>query len=95
VTAFALAGVLRRASAGSRHLVWTMTLVGLLVLPMVSFFLPTWQFHVTLPEQASAPWRGQAKAADDRLLLVLEESVRAARNLKRKSATRENLARCL
>jgi hypothetical protein len=45
---------------------------------MVSFFLPTWQFHVTLPEQASAPWRRQAKAADDRLLLVLEESVRAA-----------------
>jgi carboxyl-terminal processing protease len=78
LTAFALTGVLRRASAGSRHLVWTMTLVGLLVLPMVSFFLPTWQFHVTLAEQAAAPRPRQAKAADECLLLVLEESVRAA-----------------
>src|SRR4030095_16517096 len=34
---------LRRASAASRHLIWTLALVGALVLPALSRALPRWQ----------------------------------------------------
>jgi beta-lactamase regulating signal transducer with metallopeptidase domain len=34
---------LRRASAASRHLVWTLALASLLAMPLLSFGLPSWQ----------------------------------------------------
>jgi HEAT repeat protein/beta-lactamase regulating signal transducer with metallopeptidase domain len=45
-----LAGVttvlLRRASAASRHLVWTAALLGTLILPVLSIALPRWQMPI-------------------------------------------------
>ena len=35
--------VMRRASASARHLVWSLSVVGLLLLPVVSAVLPGWQ----------------------------------------------------
>ncbi|MFL6278450.1 MAG: M56 family metallopeptidase [Blastocatellia bacterium] len=42
VVAFAL----RRAAAASRHLVWNLALVGLLLLPLLALALPAWQWSV-------------------------------------------------
>jgi HEAT repeat protein/beta-lactamase regulating signal transducer with metallopeptidase domain len=56
---FLVAGALRRASAGLRHLVWSGGIVALLALPLVSVMLP-WKLPVvatplvTLPEPAPA-----------------------------------------
>jgi beta-lactamase regulating signal transducer with metallopeptidase domain len=52
VFAFAAAGVMRRASAAARHLLWASTLAGLLVLPAVVRFSPAVQ--VTVPMLAPA-----------------------------------------
>ena len=38
--------VLRRAAAASRHLVWSLALASLLVLPLLSVALPAWQWPV-------------------------------------------------
>jgi beta-lactamase regulating signal transducer with metallopeptidase domain len=42
VAAILQAVMSRRASAATRHLVWTLTIVGLLVLPVLSAVLPQW-----------------------------------------------------
>src|SRR6185295_4143375 len=48
--------VLRRASAASRHLVWTLALVSALLLPALSLALPKWQLPiVTLTGQEAPP----------------------------------------
>jgi carboxyl-terminal processing protease len=49
MVAFLLSWAWRGASAGGRHLLWTLTLIGLLAAPAVSWVAPTW--HV-----AEAPW---------------------------------------
>src|SRR5436305_15024844 len=41
-----VAVALRRAAAASRHLVWNLALVGLLLLPLLSLALPAWQWSV-------------------------------------------------
>lgn len=46
VIAVALNFGLRRASAASRHLVWSLALASLLALPVLSFGLPSWQVPV-------------------------------------------------
>jgi beta-lactamase regulating signal transducer with metallopeptidase domain len=38
----------RHGSAATRHLIWTVTVVGLLLLPMLSALLPTWQLPLRL-----------------------------------------------
>jgi beta-lactamase regulating signal transducer with metallopeptidase domain len=43
VTAAAVCFALRRASASLRHLVWTLAIVCILCLPLLSMVLPTWQ----------------------------------------------------
>ncbi len=64
---FAAAGVvsffLRRASAATRHLVWTLALVSALALPALSIALPRWQLNlVTMPALPAAG--SQLPAAD-------------------------------
>ena len=61
VGALAATSLLRRASAGTRHLVWLATLAGVLLLPAVSLWTPVRLAIVprtlvpTLPQFASAP----------------------------------------
>ena len=45
-TAVVATAMLRRASAASRHLVWTCALLAALALPLLSFALPRWQMPV-------------------------------------------------
>ena len=54
----ALALCLRRASAASRHLVWTLTLGAILALPVLALTLPTWNVPISstpAPVTANAP----------------------------------------
>jgi len=44
--AAAVVAVMSRASAASRHFVWTLTIVGLLALPVFTVTLPTWEIAV-------------------------------------------------
>ena len=46
--------VLRRSSAALRHLVWTLSLVGTLLVPLCSWVLPAWQWAV-LPQREPSP----------------------------------------
>jgi len=56
LVALAAAWDLRRACAARRHLLWALTLTGLLALPGLSLLLPSWTFPV------SVPWGAQAKS---------------------------------
>ncbi len=53
--ALLVALVLRRASAALRHLVWTLSLVGTLLVPLCSWVLPAWQWAVLPQRQPSPP----------------------------------------
>jgi HEAT repeat protein/beta-lactamase regulating signal transducer with metallopeptidase domain len=57
LSAAAIASIaLRRGSAAARHMVWTLALAGVLVLPVLSLALPRWQFSiVTLTAEMPAP----------------------------------------
>ena len=50
--AFALGAALRRSSAAARHLLWALTVVALLALPVLALLLPRWQLPL------AAPWAG-------------------------------------
>jgi HEAT repeat protein/beta-lactamase regulating signal transducer with metallopeptidase domain len=71
--------LLRRRSAALRHIIWTLALVGVLVLPMLSMALPHWQLNLVtiesashsvssfqLPASSSYAGENQAAAADHR-----------------------------
>src|SRR6476661_8138865 len=51
LTTFAL----RRGSASARHLVWTLALVGALIVPALSLALPRWQVPVVAIATVEAP----------------------------------------
>ena len=53
LAAIALSFVLRRASAATRHLLWSTSLLALLALPLLAYTLPDWRVAV-LPESFSA-----------------------------------------
>jgi len=54
VAAGAGAFVLRRASAAARHMIWTLALAGVLLLPMLSIALPRWQVRLLTIEAATS-----------------------------------------
>jgi beta-lactamase regulating signal transducer with metallopeptidase domain len=56
VAAIVQALLYRRASASARHLVWTLAIVGVLLLPMLSLALPRWNVGIrtAAPEGADA-----------------------------------------
>src|SRR5215208_6513855 len=46
--------VARRASAATRHLIWTLAIVGLLLLPLLAFVLPGWTALTVAARQSSS-----------------------------------------
>jgi beta-lactamase regulating signal transducer with metallopeptidase domain len=46
--AAAAVAVMSRASAATRHFIWTLTIVGLLALPVIATMLPTWPIAVPI-----------------------------------------------
>jgi|GEM_PF-888073 len=73
--AFALARIMKQLSAGGRHLLWTMTVLGLLTIPILSWLLPAWQFPVTMPAEGRT--HVVAEANRRRLdLVVLDETLK-------------------
>lgn len=62
-TAFLLSLALRRASASTRHLLWTLALASLLVLPLLSSLLPSWEAQVLPSSMAEPAGFAQAVAA--------------------------------
>ena len=49
----------RRGSAAARHLVWSITVAGMLVLPIASYALPPWQVRIPV---ARTPDAGAGRA---------------------------------
>ncbi len=45
----------RRMSAAARHLMWTLAIAGLLLLPALSFVLPAWTAFTTTVRETSVP----------------------------------------
>src|SRR5689334_12464256 len=56
---FAIAGIvsfgLRRRSAAVRHMVWTLALASVLVVPALSLVLPRWQLNLVTIDSRSLP----------------------------------------
>lgn len=65
VAAF-VAIALRRSSAAMRHLVWTLSLIGTLLIPFCSWALPAWQWAV-LPQRQPLPSTAPAAVSENRL----------------------------
>lgn len=75
--AFALARIMRPMSAAGRHLLWTMTVLGLLAIPVFSWLLPAWQFPLAI----AAPERTHYVVEINREragLVVLDENLKPA-----------------
>jgi beta-lactamase regulating signal transducer with metallopeptidase domain len=70
--------VLRRAAAASRHLVWSLALASLLVLPLLSVALPAWQWSI-FPDGFLAHESPSATARPSAATAVVREPAPAAR----------------
>ena len=55
---FAITGSMRRHSAAARHFAWTLTLAGVLILPILGAVLPAWRVR-SIPAALVAPSRPQ------------------------------------
>ena len=83
VAAAAQAVLRRRASAAMRHGIWTLAIVGLLALPLLSSMLPPW--GVRLPSwpgvsvSPPAPHNTPAPVADRWIVVDTHDAVAAAR----------------
>jgi HEAT repeat protein/beta-lactamase regulating signal transducer with metallopeptidase domain len=70
--------VLRRAAAASRHLVWSLALASLLVLPLLSVALPAWQWSV-FPDEFLSHESLSATTTPSPAAIVVEKPALAAR----------------
>ncbi len=82
VTVLLLAGMLvvvglRRSSAALRHLVWTLSLVGALLIPLCSWAFPAWQWAILPQQQQSAPSAAPLRATEAPRRLLTHAPVRA------------------
>jgi carboxyl-terminal processing protease len=73
--AYALGQCMKRLSAGGRHLLWTMTMLGLLAIPILSWSLPAWQFPVTIPAQAQTHFVAEVNRGRV-ALIVLDQALK-------------------
>src|SRR5215475_921945 len=86
VVAAAVAGLMRRASAASRHFVWTLAVVGLLMLPAAVAVLPSWN----IPIRREMPSTSVVQPAAS---IAIESGARPATNaLPRNDAARQSIA---
>ena len=86
VVAAAVAGLMRRASAASRHFVWTLAVVGLLMLPAAVAVLPSWN----IPIRREMPSTSVVQPAAS---IAIESGARPATNaLARNDAARQSIA---
>lgn len=53
LTAWLLTALMRHRSASERHLVWTMSLIGVLALPMTQAFVPGWRILPAMTDAAN------------------------------------------
>lgn len=77
-TALAAAG-LRRASAATRHLVWTLGLVGALAVPALSLAVPRWQVPIVTLQPSASPRTLSSDAVASRSLDPASPPVTAPR----------------
>lgn len=65
--AWVATGLLRRASAATRHLVWSATIAGILLLPLLQAFAPAWTVPIiSMTARFDAPMAGAASSMSDR-----------------------------
>src|SRR5688572_28996652 len=87
---FAAAGIasfmLRRRSAAARHMIWTLALVSVLVLPVLSIALPRWQLPIVTLE------REVLQLPAPSFQLPAPRSERPAPSIKRTSAAAASVA---
>ncbi|TAM82097.1 MAG: TonB family protein [Acidobacteria bacterium] len=79
--AAALSLALRRSSAASRHLVWTLALSAALVLPVFALTLPSWDFPISPPSPFATTSRrtitnGDSQADSANVQFVISPAVR-------------------
>ena len=80
--------VARRASAATRHLVWTLALASVVILPVVSFTLPRWQ----VPIQAASSPAANSVAADSAEPIVSDSTVTPAASSRRRWCVARNVS---
>nr|MDQ3013652.1 hypothetical protein [Acidobacteriota bacterium] len=91
LAAWMLVTALRRASAATRHWVWSAALVGLLALPVLSLTLPRWRISL-LPSLASKADAALAKPKGETESLVPSATVIPTGSAKQVSASASNRA---
>jgi len=76
VAAVADLGLRRRASAATRHLVWTLAIGALLALPVAAFVLPQWTVPIPIARRA-APHLASTGTAPSNAVVAPGASARA------------------
>lgn len=67
LAAFLASRLLKESSAATRHLIWTAAVAGVVLLPLLSVVVPTWDVPVvTITAKADAPLSTVAEATQDR-----------------------------
>ena len=78
---------LRRASAATRHMIWTLGLLGALVLPALSLAVPRWQLPLVMVAGQPAVDAGRSALDDQTAPPASEVSTAAAPDLRVSRAT--------